>query len=61
MYCGTARGRADSEHACVVQTVLCRRSPIGMANGKLSVDDVEATAAGTFDVDQSALANRVLL
>ena len=31
-----------------------------MANGKLSVGDVEAAAAGTFDVDQSALANKVL-
>ena len=31
-----------------------------VANGKLSVGDVEAKAAGTFDVDQSALANDVL-
>ena len=34
--------------------------PSPMANGKLSLGDVEATVAGTFDVDQSALANKVL-
>ena len=34
--------------------------PSPVANGKLSLGDVEATVAGTFDVDQSALANKVL-
>ena len=37
---------------------LACSSPV--ANGKLSLGDVEATVAGTFDVDQSALANKVL-
>ena len=35
--------------------------PSPMANGKLSLGDVEATVAGTFDVDQSALANKDLI